>query len=250
MLDLIPLYSNIAPLDPANAFELPSSVDHNDLDHPTFDFISTLQILTDTQSTTLSARFRREADAYYLEAKRSMVSSISQIPMWIYAVLVVLGWNEFIVVLKNPVYFLMLLVVGGGSYLVFQLNMVSPSFLGSWRVLREGGRAVLLLLLLRESSRRLFDPFKNKFRVRRRSSSLLLLLLLFLLLLLLLLLLLPPLPLSLSLQVLTNSCVDYFAEQAAANRRLETPVAASSASTRVAGGREEEFELRERRKDD
>ena len=131
MLDLIPLYSNIAPQDPTNIFDLPSSHDSNDLDNPSFDFPSTLQILSDTQSSTLSARFRREADAYYLEAKRSMVSSISQIPMWIYAVLVVLGWNEFIVVLRNPLYFLVLLIIGGGSYLVFQLNMVSLLFFPS-----------------------------------------------------------------------------------------------------------------------
>lgn len=127
VLSLIPLYAHITPSDPMNEFELPSSIDHNDLDHPEFDFLSTLQVLTETASTNLSTRFRREADAYYLEAKRSMVSSISQIPVWIYGVLILLGWNEFIAVLKNPLYFMFLLMMGGGAYVVLQLNMVSFS---------------------------------------------------------------------------------------------------------------------------
>jgi hypothetical protein len=58
----------------------------------------------------LTNRFRREADAYYVEAKRSTVSSIAQIPVWMYGVLVVLGWNEAMTVLFNPLYFVTLLV--------------------------------------------------------------------------------------------------------------------------------------------
>lgn len=58
----------------------------------------------------LTNRFRREADAFYVEAKRSMVSSIAQIPVWMYGVLVVLGWNEAMAVLFNPLYFATLLV--------------------------------------------------------------------------------------------------------------------------------------------
>lgn len=58
-----------------------------------------------------------------------MVSSISQIPYWIYIVLVVLGWNEFIAVLRSPVYFTILLLSAAGFYLVVQLNLVSFTFL-------------------------------------------------------------------------------------------------------------------------
>lgn len=129
VLALVPLYATIAPSDPVNAFELPSSIDHTDLEHPTFDFLSSLSLLSPSASNILSTRFRRESDAYYIEAKRSMVSSISQIPVWIYGVLVLLGWNEFVTVLRNPVYFMFLLVVGSGAYVVFQLGMVRPPIL-------------------------------------------------------------------------------------------------------------------------
>lgn len=83
-------------------------------------------MLTDTQADNLANRFRREADAYYLEAKRSMVSSISQIPYWMYGVLVVLGWNEFVAVLRNPLYFTLLLLLAAGAYVTIQLNMTGP----------------------------------------------------------------------------------------------------------------------------
>jgi hypothetical protein len=126
VLSLIPLYSTISPLDPANTFTLPSSVDTSDLENPEFDFPATLVILTESKADDLSARFRREADAYYLEAKRSMVSSISQIPYWMYGVLAVLGWNEFIAVIRSPVYFSFLLLAGAAAYVTIQLNMVSP----------------------------------------------------------------------------------------------------------------------------
>lgn len=125
MLALIPLYSTISPVDLTNEFDLPSSVDPTDLENPDFDFPSTLTILSDSKANELSIRFRREADAYYLEAKRSMVSSISQIPYWIYAVLAILGWNEFVAVLRSPVYFTFLLLASAATYVIIQLNLVS-----------------------------------------------------------------------------------------------------------------------------
>ena len=125
VLALIPLYSEIAPADAINAFSLPSSTDPSDVENPEFDFPATLRIMSETKADELSARFRREADAYYLEAKRSMVSSISQVPYWMYGVLAILGWNEFIAVIRSPVYFTMLLILAAGAYIVIQLQMVS-----------------------------------------------------------------------------------------------------------------------------
>lgn len=137
VLALIPLYARIAPSDPSNEFTLPSapsaSLSASDDD---FDFPATLLLLSESKSDELATRFRREADAYYLEAKRSMVSSISQIPVWIYGVLVLLGWNEFIAVIRSPVYFTFLLLVSAAAYVTYHLNMVSSSWRG---VLREGG---------------------------------------------------------------------------------------------------------------
>ena len=38
------------------------------------------------------------------------MSGIAQIPYWIYAVLVVLGWNEAMAILFNPLYFATLII--------------------------------------------------------------------------------------------------------------------------------------------
>ncbi|GAA5980721.1 hypothetical protein JCM5350_006364 [Sporobolomyces pararoseus] len=132
VLELIPLYASIKPVDPSNEFVLPESSSQGEstptssTDVEPFDFNQSLTILSSSQQSTLSSRFKRESDAYYLEAKRSMVASKAQIPVWIYGVLVVLGWNEFVAVIRSPVYFTFLLLAGAAAYVTWSLNMTGP----------------------------------------------------------------------------------------------------------------------------
>ncbi|CDR99977.1 hypothetical protein [Sporisorium scitamineum] len=144
-LSLIPLYSKISPLDPTLAVELPSTSD--DPSHQSsvelgeeepFDFNATLVIFSETRKTDIATRFRKEADALYVEAKRSTVPSIAQIPVWMYGVMVVLGWNEFMAVLSSPVYFAFLLVLIASAYVVYKLNLSGPLI----SVVRAVGREV------------------------------------------------------------------------------------------------------------
>ncbi len=116
-LDLIPLYAKISTTDPKAAFNLPSDSNADTSVDPdsTFDFPSTLTIFSLAKQLDLETRFRKDADAYYVEAKRSTVSSVASIPVWMYGILVVLGWNEAMVVLFNPLYFAMLLVLGASA---------------------------------------------------------------------------------------------------------------------------------------
>ena len=65
---------------------------------------------------SLESRFKRDADAAFVEAKRSMVSSVSQVPVWMYGALAVLGWNEAMAVLFNPLYFAMILILAASGY--------------------------------------------------------------------------------------------------------------------------------------
>ena len=132
-LALIPLYARIAPLDPSASFTLDDEDESTRLVEDgagaadtgaDFDFGETLVVLSDRRQAELGDRFRRESDAYYVEAKRSMVSSIAAIPVWVYAVIGLLGWNEFIAVVRNPLYFTLVLVLIAGAYVTVQLNMV------------------------------------------------------------------------------------------------------------------------------
>lgn len=114
-LELISLYSKIDPIDKSLEYTLPSEPSDPLTSADDFDFASTLTIFSETKALDLANRFRRDADAFYVEAKRSTVSSIAQIPYWMYGVLVVLGWNEAMAVLFNPLYFTMLLCMAGAA---------------------------------------------------------------------------------------------------------------------------------------
>jgi hypothetical protein len=128
-LALIPLYARISPKDESLAFSLPDTTPADTLEDADFDFQASLSVLSEAKQIELADRFRRESDAYYVEAKRSMVSSISQIPYWMYAVIAVLGWNEFITVIRNPLYFTVLLLAAAGAYITVQMNMVRCSYI-------------------------------------------------------------------------------------------------------------------------
>ena len=132
-LSLIPLYSKIAPTDPSLVVELPSTSEDASLaasvelgEEEPFEFASTLTVISETRKAEIGTRLRKEADALYVEAKRSTVSSIAQIPLWMYGVLAVLGWNEFMAVLSSPVYFAFLLVLIATAYVVWRLNLSGP----------------------------------------------------------------------------------------------------------------------------
>ena len=111
----MPLYSKISPEDESLAFSLPSESSDSLTGVDEFNFESTLLVFSETKAVELTNKFRKDADAYYVEAKRSTVASIAQIPYWMYGVLVVLGWNEAMAVLFNPLYFTFLLIALAAS---------------------------------------------------------------------------------------------------------------------------------------
>ena len=129
-LDLIPLYATISPTDKGTLPDnIPPDADTAPLPGTTaeeFDFDASLVLLSETKQLDIMSRFKRDSDAYYVEAKRSTVSSVAQIPVWMYGVLVVLGWNEAMAVLFNPLYFTFLLISLTGAYVVFQLGLTGP----------------------------------------------------------------------------------------------------------------------------
>ena len=115
--DLIPLFSRITIVDPEAEFSLPpdeGTNDPNDPDASDFDFQSSLQILSETKKLELENRFKKDADAYYVEAKRSVVSTMSQIPTWVYGLLLVLGRNDLKGILFNPLQIVMVAILGAG----------------------------------------------------------------------------------------------------------------------------------------
>lgn len=116
-----------------------------------------MTILPDTKRQDLTVRFKKAADSIYVEAKRSTVSSMTQIPLYFYGLLLALGWNEIVAVLRNPVYFIFLAMVGVGAYVVYSLNLWGPLLnmtnAASSQALEEGKKRLREFLETNETAR-------------------------------------------------------------------------------------------------
>jgi hypothetical protein len=68
------------------------------------------------------------ADGVYVEAKRSAIGGVAQVPFWIYGVMLALGWNEIYAVVSSPFYFLFLVLAAVLGYVVYTLNLWGPIY--------------------------------------------------------------------------------------------------------------------------
>jgi len=55
-----------------------------------------MAVLSESKRQDLVARFKKMADGVYVEAKRSAIGGITQVPFYFYVAMLVLGWNEFV----------------------------------------------------------------------------------------------------------------------------------------------------------
>ena len=106
-----------------------------------------MTVLSDAKRQDLIVRFKKAADGVYVEAKRSAIGGMTQIPLYFYGLLLALGWNEIVagefynhsifwvhtkcllvfgIVLRNPVYFFLLFLCAVGTYVTYQLNLWGP----------------------------------------------------------------------------------------------------------------------------
>ncbi|RKU42951.1 Protein sey1 [Coniochaeta pulveracea] len=85
-----------------------------------------MTVLSESKRQDLVVRFKKTADGVYVEAKRSAIGGITQVPLYFYAVLLVLGWNEIVMVLRNPILFLLLILFAGGGFVAYNLNLLGP----------------------------------------------------------------------------------------------------------------------------
>lgn len=55
-----------------------------------------MTVLSESKRQDLVVRFKKMADGVYVEAKRSAIGGITQVPLYFYGILLVLGWNEIV----------------------------------------------------------------------------------------------------------------------------------------------------------
>ncbi|KAK0122266.1 Dynamin-like GTPase that mediates homotypic ER fusion [Cadophora gregata] len=85
-----------------------------------------MTILGEAKRQDLVVRFKKTADGVYVEAKRSAIGGVAQVPLYFYGLLLALGWNEIVAVLRNPVYFIFLILLGVAAYVTYTLNLWGP----------------------------------------------------------------------------------------------------------------------------
>lgn len=116
-ITLIPLFAKIDLKDDED-FEIESDED--------FDFKHSLTVLTEAKQIDITNRFKRESDAFYLEAKRSIVATTAKIPSWLLVVMIALGWNEFMTIIKSPLYLVLFALCITFGYVIYALNLWGP----------------------------------------------------------------------------------------------------------------------------
>lgn len=83
-------------------------------------------ILSEVQKENVLKRFRRQINMSVIDSKRSTIKSTTHIPPWIYIVIVVLGWNEFMMIIRNPLYVTLLLLSAVGFYFIHKFDLWGP----------------------------------------------------------------------------------------------------------------------------
>ncbi|AET38634.1 dynamin-like GTPase SEY1 Ecym_3130 [Eremothecium cymbalariae DBVPG len=83
-------------------------------------------ILNITEKEKVLQQFRRQANFAVVEAKRSTIRTTTHIPIWMYGLLVVLGWNEFMMILRNPLLISFLLIAAAAFYFIHKLHLWGP----------------------------------------------------------------------------------------------------------------------------
>ncbi|KAF9914058.1 Dynamin-like GTPase that mediates homotypic ER fusion, partial [Lobosporangium transversale] len=115
---LIPLYAHIDNTDPATGTKL--TLESTD----DFDFDQSLIVISESRQQELANQLRRKADATFVEAKRSVVATQAKVPYWVGVALVILGWNEFMTIVTNPLYLSITMTLGVPFAALWYLNML------------------------------------------------------------------------------------------------------------------------------
>ncbi|ONH72832.1 Protein SEY1 [Pichia kudriavzevii] len=106
--------------------ELDSASEIEDDSDPDINTNKFARLLTTKQKAKISKRFKKDADAIYLDAKRLIAANRTSIPPFMYVLLLVLGWNEFMMILRNPILFVLSIILLTGFYFAYNMQMVGP----------------------------------------------------------------------------------------------------------------------------
>jgi len=85
-----------------------------------------LTIIDGERSKKILSKFIREIELQYIDAKRSVVRTTSKVPAWFIVLTMILGYNEFIAVIRNPIILLIGVIFGVVVYALYVTNLLKP----------------------------------------------------------------------------------------------------------------------------
>ena len=90
---------------------------------------SSLVFLSAAKEDNIKGVMSREIRTQYLEAKRSVVSSSAHTPWYVFVLMAFLGWNELMMVLRNPLLTFVLLVSAIGNVSIYHFFLQKMFFI-------------------------------------------------------------------------------------------------------------------------
>lgn len=95
-----------------------------------------MTVLSEAKRQDLVVRFKKMADGVYVEAKRSAIGGVAQVPLYFYGLLLALGWNEIWAGMYSFIYSL--------SFL--SLDQITPFFPSTEKIHTEKGGNTQILI--------------------------------------------------------------------------------------------------------
>ena len=83
-------------------------------------------LFNELQKEKILKQFRRQINLTVLDSKRSIITTTTHIPIWIYCLLVILGWNEFMMVIRNPLFVTLTLILSVAFYFIHKFDLWGP----------------------------------------------------------------------------------------------------------------------------
>ncbi|EMG50023.1 Protein SEY1 [Candida maltosa Xu316] len=87
------------------------------------------QVVTEQEKSDILVQFRKGIDLKYVETRRGIISHTQVIPAYIYVIILVLGWNEFMMIIRNPLSFSLLLILSATLLVLYKLNLLKPAMM-------------------------------------------------------------------------------------------------------------------------
>lgn len=124
----------------------------------------------------LVENLKRQAGAVFIEAKRTQEAAkiTTKVPLWLFLLVLVLGWNEFIAVLRNPALLFLTVIVAPIAYVAYVMDaptMLAPAISATVNPLLDQARGTLLDMLQPEQNATATPTVSGEVPVTASSSN-------------------------------------------------------------------------------